>query len=371
MYVLGPEAGVDALADNVRFTALRPALSSARVQRLVGGVDVSDLAPFHPGLGRRLPEHRVWHATHCLSFAGTALALRRRYDRTLVGSVHTDVPLLTRIYTQQVIGDLPAAVGRPLARLGLERAAGAVARRTRDRVLRGCAHLLASNDADEREIRTVAPSARIGRLRRGVDTASFHPDPDARRALSARFGVPADEPLVLFAGRVDATKGAPLVAEAVLRLRAADLPAHLVVAGTGAAEPALRAQLGSSVTLLGHLPQHELALAYAGCDALAFPSRSETAGNVVPEAMAAGLPPILPAGSRTEQWLRTPGEDGLLVATDDPADWAAALGSVLGDPDRRAAMGRASRCTVEATCPSWADVLEQDLIPVWRAAAGA
>lgn len=371
VYVLGDAVADDALAANVRFTTLRPALSGARVQRLVGGVDMSDLAPFHAGLARRLPGHRVWHATHCLSFAGTALAMRRRYDRALVGSVHTDVPLLTRIYTRQVISDLPAGVRRPLTRLGLDRAAGALATWRRDRILRGCAQLLASNDADERELRAVAPDARVGRLRRGVDTAMFHPDPDAYRALSTRFGVPADEPRVLFAGRVDATKGAPLVAEAIRRLRGAGTPAHLVVAGTGAAEASLTALLGPSVTLLGHLPQRELATAYAGCDALAFPSRSETAGNVVPEAMAAGLPPVLPAGSRTQQWLRVPGEDGLLVADDDPASWTAALGMLLADPDRRRAMGAAARRTVEATCPAWGDVLEQDLLPVWRAAAAA
>jgi len=38
-------------------------------------------------------------------------------------------------------------------------------------------------------------------------------------------------------------------------------------------------------------------------------------------------------------------------------------------PERRVAMGRAARLYVEARVPNWADVLLEDLLPIWQRAA--
>lgn len=370
VYVLGERPGVEELAANVRFVSLRPVLGTARVHGLVGGVDDADLAPFHPELARRLPGHAVWHVTHSLAFAATALRLARRRPRPLTASVHTDVPTLTRLYTRQVVDHLPRPLRSAARALRVQDRIAALATRRRDRVLRASSHVLASNRADAREFAAVAPDAQVSMLRRGVDTALFRPSRGDRAWLARRYGVPEDQRLVLFAGRVDVTKGAPLLAESVRRLRGAGSPAHLVMAGAGAAVDQVRTLLGSHATLLGHLPQEELARVYASCDALAFPSRSETIGNVVAEAMAAGLPVVLPEGARTAQWVATPGEDGLLVADDDPAAWADALGSLLADEGGRRSMGRRARRTIEYRAPTWLDVLVEDLLPVWERAAG-
>lgn len=370
VYVLGHRPGVDRLSGNVRFEALRPVLSTARIHGLVGGVDDSDLAPYHPQLARRLPRHDVWHLTHSLTFAATALRLAGRRPRPLTSSVHTDVPMLTRLYTRQVVQRLPRPLRAAARALRAEDRAAALARRRRDRMLRASSHVLASNEADAREFVTVAPGADVSMLRRGVDTGLFQPRRGNRQWLSRRYGIPEDEHLVLFAGRIDVTKGAPLLAEAVRRLRAAGTPLHLVMAGEGKATEQVTGLLGPHATLLGHLPQEGLARVYAGCDVMAFPSRSETVGNVVAEAMSAGLPVLLPAGERTAQWLAAPGEDGVLVDGNDAAAWADALGTLLASPERRRAMGRRARRTIEFRAPTWLDVLTDDLLPVWEAAAG-
>lgn len=369
VYVLGHRHEVDRVADNVRFVALPPVLGTRRLHGLIGGVDDSDLAPYHPGLARALPQHDVWHITHSLTFASTAARLGGRHRRRLTGSLHTDVPMLTSMYTQQVVAGLPAPLRSVARALAVERRAEALTRRRRDRVLRACEHLLASNPADARELASVAPQAQVSMLRRGIDRALFSPAHADRAWLSERWGVPTDEHLVLFAGRVDVTKGSPMLADAVFLLRAAGVPVHLVLAGTGAATGPITAQLGPGVTALGHLPQADLARVYASCDVLAFPSRSETAGNVVVEGMAAGLPVLLPRQGRTAQWLSSPGEDGVLVDDDRPEAWATALDRLLRDPLRRRAMGARARRTVERRVPSWTDVLQEDLLPVWQAAA--
>jgi len=61
---------------------------------------------------------------------------------------------------------------------------------------------------------------------------------------------------------------------------------------------------------------------------------------------------------------------GLLVLPGDrPEPWAAAITELAAAPRRRAAMAHSARAHVEAHVPSWAEVLTEDLLPVWQAAA--
>lgn len=370
LYVLGRQGHVEDVSENVRVVSLRPVVPTRPVLGSVGGVDVTDLAPFSPSLARRLPAHDVWHATHQFAFSTTAARLARRTGHPLVGSVHTDVPVLTEVYATQVVDRLSSARAREaLRRARLVERAVASARRRRDGVLAACGHVLVSNPADAADISGVVPAERTSLLRRGVDTDRFGPDEGARARLEQSAGVPPDAALVLFAGRVDATKGVMVVASAVRRLREEGRPVHLVVAGRGADTGRVRAELGDGVTMLGPLAQPELAAVYPACDVLAFPSRSETAGNVVAEAMACGVPVALPRGARTNVWLEQPGEDGVLVDGDDAAAWAACLGALLADPGRRRAVARRALETARRSHPSWRQVLAEDLLPVWQRAA--
>jgi len=242
-------------------------------------------------------------------------------------------------------------------------------RHRRDRLLHACDRVLVATPEQRGEIAAAVPGHRVGLLDRGVDHERFRPDPAARRALADRYGVPVDRPVVLFSGRVDASKRVLVLAEAVRRLRAAGTPAHLVVAGSGPDEALLRDLLGPDVSLLGPVAQRELARVYAGCDVFAFPSRSETVGNAVGEAMACHLPVLLPAGARTTRWLSRPGEDGVVVLADDAAGWAAALRPLLERPELRAALGAAAGATARGRHRSWRQVLLEDLLPVWHAVA--
>ncbi|MFI2435848.1 glycosyltransferase [Streptomyces sp. NPDC018693] len=368
VYVLGDRERVEPLSPHVRFVSLRPVLSTAPLMPAVGGVDVADVAPWHPWLSRLLPLHDVWHLTHTFAFASTAGRLARRAARSgaqrpgLVGSVHTDVPALASLYVRQLARRVPVPVG------GAAELAGAAVRRRRDRLLRMCDRVLVGSGQDRTEIDSVVGPDRVSLLRRGLDHERFHPDPAARTALTRAHGVPADRTLVLFVGRVDETKRALLLADAVRRARARQ-PVHLVVAGSGADQGRIARLLGPDVTLLGHVPQDRLAGVYAGCDVFALPSWTETVGNVVAEAMASGLPVVLPAGARTTQWLAAPGRDGLVVRDDDAAGWAEALCLLAARPEPRRSMGRRAAATARDRHPTWARVLADDLLPVWQEAA--
>ncbi|MGC9540530.1 glycosyltransferase [Streptomyces sp. UG1] len=374
VYMLGHREYVEELSPRVRFVALRPVLSTAVVMPAVGGVDITDLAPHHPRLAALLPRHDVWHLTHSFAFATTAVRLARRASPApragLVSSLHTDVPALASAYTRQLVGTVPG-----LSRLADGSAAGlphlveALARRRRDRLLRRCDRVLCSSSRACMEMGAITGRDRVSLLRRGVDHERFRPDPTARAELVRRLRVPGDRPLVLFVGRVDASKRALLLAEALCRLRRQGHQAHLLIVGSGAETGRIRELLGPDVTELGRQPQDRLAQVYAGCDVFAFPSLTETVGNVVSEAMACGLPVVLPERAETTQWLTAAGYDGLAVRDDTPEGWARALESLLVRPGARRLMGRRAARTARTRHPTWTQVLEEDLLPVWHEAA--
>lgn len=113
----------------------------------------------------------------------------------------------------------------------------------------------------------------------GVDTAlfQFHPQPrnDAPHGVVCR-------PVALFVGRVSYEKNI----DAFLSL---DLPGSKVVCGVGPVLDTLKKRY-PQVHWLGLLPRDELAKVYAAADLFVFPSRSETFGLVMAEAMACGTP---------------------------------------------------------------------------------
>jgi glycosyltransferase involved in cell wall biosynthesis len=98
------------------------------------------------------------------------------------------------------------------------------------------------------------------------------------------------------------------------------------------------------VTFTGPLAGGALAAAYDVADLLVLPSRSESYGMVVAEALAHGLPVVATAvGGVPEALGHAPvgGLPGLLVPPEDPAALAGALRAWLDDPGLRERLVRA------------------------------
>ena len=155
------------------------------------------------------------------------------------------------------------------------------------------------------------PEHRIGRWDRGVDIERF--DPALRTP-----GLLPGEMNVLYAGRLTREKGVELLADAFLAARAQDPRLHLVLAGGGPEENALRERLGDHATFLGWLGGQDLARAYASADLFMFASRTDTFGQVILEAQASGLP-VLAVDEGGPASLITTGETGLLAPADPQA----------------------------------------------------
>jgi 1,2-diacylglycerol 3-alpha-glucosyltransferase/glucuronosyltransferase len=108
---------------------------------------------------------------------------------------------------------------------------------------------------------------------RGVDARLFHP-------RAADLGLP--RPVFLCVGRVAVEKNL----EAFLEL---DLPGTKVIVGDGPARAALTRKYPQAV-FLGARQGEELGQAYAAADVFVFPSKTDTFGLVLLEALASGLP---------------------------------------------------------------------------------
>jgi glycosyltransferase involved in cell wall biosynthesis/predicted metal-dependent phosphoesterase TrpH len=180
-----------------------------------------------------------------------------------------------------------------------------------------------SPDSDERLARLGIARERLGRWERGVDLARF--DSELRQP-----GLYPGEVNVLYAGRLTNEKGVELLAQAFLAAHARDGRLHLVLAGGGPEEEALRERLGRHATFLGWLSGQDLARAYASADAFLFASRTDTFGQVILEAQASGLPVVaVDAGGPAS--LIVSGETGLL-SSPEPEALAAALLAVTSTP---------------------------------------
>jgi glycosyltransferase involved in cell wall biosynthesis len=178
----------------------------------------------------------------------------------------------------------------------------------------------------------------------------------ARRPLLASVGAPAEVPLVLTVSRIAPQKDLGTLLEAARRSRAG---ATWVVLGGGDAD--LRADLesrlsGIPLTFVGARADVDVWLRAA--DILVLTSRWEARALVVQEAMAAGVPVVVPAVGGLPELV---GTAGVLVPPGDPVATANAVDALLGDPERAARTAEAARAvartwtTPAAEARRWVD----------------
>lgn len=185
----------------------------------------------------------------------------------------------------------------------------------------------------------------LGRFRHetipnGVDTDTFRPD-----AAAGRASLGADRPVIAAVAQSfrGGRKGFDLFAAAIAKLAPAVREACdvVVIGKTPGDLPAGFRSLGEIDDPAG------LAAAYAAADLFVCPSRQDNLPNTVLESLACGTPVVaFDVGGLPD--LVTDGVDGHLVPPFETGAMAARLTELLGDADRRRAMGHAARRKVEA-----------------------
>jgi glycosyltransferase involved in cell wall biosynthesis len=197
------------------------------------------------------------------------------------------------------------------------------------------------------------PADKICVIPNGVDPAEFSPG----RAERSQWGLPEDRPLALFAGDLKTPRKN---LETVLRAMIQIPELHLAIAGdpAGSPYPALAAELGlgDRTHFLGY--RRDLAALMNAADLFVFPSRYETSGLVLLEAMAAGLP-VVTAATVGGAEVVTPDCGVVLPDPNDVAQLAQTLQALMADPTRRSQMGQAARRRAEAH--TWDSMAQQYL----------
>jgi phosphatidylinositol alpha-1,6-mannosyltransferase len=192
----------------------------------------------------------------------------------------------------------------------------------------------------------------------GVDLDRFRPLSDEEKAKArATWGLPPQGPLVVSISRLVPRKGMDVLITAAAALAPSFPGLRVAIAGDGRDRERLRGlvqRTGAPVRLLGRITDEDLPLLYGAGDVFAMACRNrwfdleqEGFGIVFLEAAAAGVPQVAGRSGGADEAV-VDGQTGLVVADPgDPGAVAHALRRLLGDDDRRRAMGRAARQRVE------------------------
>ena len=192
---------------------------------------------------------------------------------------------------------------------------------------------------------------------RGVDSSLYAP---SKRSSALRDASGFGQAFTfVHVGRLAAEKGVDRIIEA-FRLATDGAPdgmMHLVIAGTGPCERALRARAPRRVTFLGHLDRKSfLPKLYASGDAFVFSSLTETLGLVVLEAMASGLPVIATPAGGVADHLRDD-VNGIAYPPADVSALARAMLRLAFDRPLATRLGHGARATASAL--SWSSQLDE------------
>jgi glycosyltransferase involved in cell wall biosynthesis len=175
-----------------------------------------------------------------------------------------------------------------------------------------------------------------------------------RDDVRSRFGLPRDEPVVLFFGRKEEGKGIRTTVEAMLRLWNAGRPGRLVLAGAatdysrGVLDPWLAGLPGGRrgrILSRDDVSEDEKRGWLAECNLLAHPSRVESFGLVYLEAWLMGKP-VVAGRSGPAASLVSHERDGLLVGHGAVEELEQAVARILDDPAWARRLGEEGRTKV-------------------------
>lgn len=206
--------------------------------------------------------------------------------------------------------------------------------------------LLTVSEEEARDARRLGISRNAVACGNGRDPVLFRPDPIARAAVRSELGATSQDCVVVVVSRLVRHKGHPELLAAMEEIPDAQL---WVVGerltsdhGEDLAPAFERAtmMLGSRLHRLGY--RHDVGRVLAGADVFCLPSHFEGLPMSVIEAMLVGLP-VVATNVRGPREMVIKGKTGLLVPPNQPASLAAALRSLVNDPDLRARMGSAGR----------------------------
>jgi len=194
--------------------------------------------------------------------------------------------------------------------------------------------------------RTLLPKERIRVIPYGIEVEAFDPAKHSKKENRRQFDLPEDRFLVGLVGRIEEAKGQDVAIDAFAKANLAN--AMLVICGAAQTKDYLdhlkkRAAALKIEESVRFLPfTSEIPALMNAFDLSLLPSRGETFGLVVIEAMAAGIPVIGTDAEGVPEIIRQE-ENGLLVPPGDSDALANSLRRLTEDGTLRDRLGRQAR----------------------------
>ena len=160
------------------------------------------------------------------------------------------------------------------------------------------------------------------------------------------LGVRRDSIKVLFVGRVSVEKNMPLLTTVWKgvrkRLKDEGVETDLIIVGDGPYRETMEKELkGKDAHFLGFRHGDELSTIYASCNIFAFPSTTDTLGQVVMESQGSGLPVVVTDQGGPKEVVEH-GRTGFVLSASDTEAWIETIATLITDHARRADMGVAA-----------------------------
>jgi len=352
-YIAGAEIQALGLSRALQSLGADVSLLTTRFRRGLAARDIVDDMPVRrlpvvpepvgrSRIGRKLGFHAT-KASQVVALAGYVAVRGRRFDvvhahclsastlGAVLGARLAGVPIIVKPSLGGPEGELRKLIGSG--------ASGAITR-----VLNLVDRFAVIDTSISDELRDAGiDEGRFVEMRNGVDLERFRPATGAEREEERRrLGLP-DGPIALFVGQLVERKGVVPLLEAWRSVRVAVSDATLVFAGqgdlTGVVEEAA-ARPDSGVVLLG--VRRDIVRLLRAASLLVLPSRNESFGNVVLEALACGLP-VVAGPTGVVRTLDLGATAGRVVDPADPASIASAIEEILVAPDLAATLGARGR----------------------------
>lgn len=194
----------------------------------------------------------------------------------------------------------------------------------------------------------------VGLWGRGIDFNRFKPA-ENKTGLKEKFGM-KDKLMILYVGRISNEKNISILISSYRHLKNiySDL-IGLTVVGDGPLLEELK-KGNEDINFTGYLKGQELADAYRAADIFAFPSTTETLGNVVLEAMASGVPVVGPSSGGLKDNIHHM-YNGILSVPNDTVTFQDAIASLIEDSELRESLG--SNAREYASTKSWNSIFDQ------------
>ena len=199
-----------------------------------------------------------------------------------------------------------------------------------------CDHIIAPSHEIESIIRSFEVTTPISVIPSGVPLDKYKGGDPCY--LRKHYPIPANNRILLFAGRLSQEKNLPFLIKAFKKVKRRLPQTTLVLVAGGPLEEELKGlvtslnlSLWDDVVFTGPLPFASLVNAYYSADLFVFSSLTETQGLVLIEAMAAGLPVAAVRASGVSEMVDD-GMDGLLTS-EDTGEFATAICRILQDDE--------------------------------------